>query len=306
MAAAVLGGAVLLLARRVAPRAVFMATFAIGALGVRARLADGAADRGTRLVRPVCRNPLHDQRFRVLALVVSLGSLSVWAVPTIVFSRCAPASRSPRRYHVGACNGPGRSRLRTHRPHAWAVADQVRAATDRAALAPSLAARPGPGASGQEPRSGALEERQRIAREMHDIVAHGISVMIVQADGLDSRLLPTRRHRLGPWRPSQRPGGPRWPRCADSSVCSGIGGRPARMPRPDAGRCRRSGRAGPSRWCAGDLLLTGAATTPPEIVRTHRIPHRSGGADQRSQTRGAGRSRQRPGRHRPEARSASM
>lgn len=64
----------------------------------------------------------------------------------------------------------------------WAMGDQVRAARERLARdlerAEQLAREQEANA-----RIGTLAERHRIARELHDVVAHGLSVMIVQADG---------------------------------------------------------------------------------------------------------------------------
>lgn len=71
----------------------------------------------------------------------------------------------------------------------WAVADQIRAARERRVLQAESASHAAEAAAHQQAEHAArgqveaLADRQRIAREMHDIVAHGLSVMIVQADG---------------------------------------------------------------------------------------------------------------------------
>jgi signal transduction histidine kinase len=64
----------------------------------------------------------------------------------------------------------------------WAAGDQVRAAQERLERDRERTAQL---AREQEAnaRIGALAERHRIARDLHDVVAHGLSVMIVQADG---------------------------------------------------------------------------------------------------------------------------
>ncbi len=64
----------------------------------------------------------------------------------------------------------------------WAIGDQVRSGRERLEREVERAeelAREGEATA----RIGTLAERQRIARELHDVVAHGLSVMIVQADG---------------------------------------------------------------------------------------------------------------------------
>jgi signal transduction histidine kinase len=64
----------------------------------------------------------------------------------------------------------------------WSLGDQVRAARERFELEREHALRMERERAARS-RLGALEERHQIARELHDVVAHGLSVVVVQADG---------------------------------------------------------------------------------------------------------------------------
>ena len=71
----------------------------------------------------------------------------------------------------------------------------------------------------EEARSRVDAERLRIAREVHDTVAHAIAIINVQA-GVTAYMLDKRRSgRARRWRPSSRPAPRRCTRCVPSSGC---------------------------------------------------------------------------------------
>ena len=128
-------------------------------------------------------------------------------------------------------------------------------------------------------RMSVAEERARIARELHDVVAHGVSVIAVQADAAEAALAhdPDRAakplaairgsahdalaemrrmvgvlgetHERGPRRrcaASAARRTTRWPRCAGWSACSGR--RQSAVRSPDSRSCPGCSRSRARRW----------------------------------------------------------
>lgn len=111
-----------------------MVTFAIGAVGYALGLPTGLPIAALVLCVLYAATRFTTRGFGVLALVVSLRSLSVWAVPTIlqqVRSGLPEPSPISRRCPQPPRPSPASGLIVL----TWAAADQVRAATDRAALA---------------------------------------------------------------------------------------------------------------------------------------------------------------------------
>ena len=71
------------------------------------------------------------------------------------------------------------------------------------------------------------EERRRIAREMHDVVAHSVSMMVVQAGGARRILDRDPERAIAAAELIERTGATRSPRCAVSSACCTPTSRPA-------------------------------------------------------------------------------
>ena len=135
----------------------------------------------------------------------------------------------------------------------------------------------------------AAAERARIARELHDVVAHSLSVVIAQADG--GRYAAERDPAAGDGRAAhdrRAPPARRWARCAARSAPARADGprfaparRRATSPRSSTARARPAWRSSSTSEGAARALAPAAGLAA--------LPRRPGGAHERAQARRAGR-----------------
>ena len=159
----------------------------------------------------------------------------------------------------------------------------------------------------QQVELAASEERARIAREMHDVVAHGLSVMVVQADGARyaaERDPDAATRTLATIAETGRDA------LAEMRRLLGLLAIRRRHRDPPAAAARRHRRAG-----RADAARPGTAVTPalpppdrdrPDGVGAHGVPDRAGVAHQRPQARRPGREASRDGRDRATSSRSSV
>ena len=197
------------------------------------------------------------------------GVLAVWlADPDGSSATSSSPARSPRVFLIAG--RAVRSRSRAHR----------RAA--RGGGARDRGARP-------EARRAVAEERRRIAREMHDVVAHSVSMMVVQAGGARRILERDPARAIAAAELIERTG-----REALAEMRRLLGVLHADDRRPSTRRSRpcassrrwSSGRG--SRACRSTLTVDGDAARAAGRARPRGLPRRAGGAHQRASSTGAG------------------
>ena len=179
--------------------------------------------------------------------------------------------------------------LRRRRDHLESLADRA----DRAERERDLLA-----------RERVAEERNRIARELHDIVAHSVSVMVIQASAARRNLV------ARPDEAIAAAGERRAHRAPDDGRAAPGARRAALRRRPRAGRAAADARRPPRR---SSTSARRRAAHPPDDHRRPRaragrrrrvgVPHRPGGADQRPPPRRARRHRRRSRSRAPSATS---
>ncbi|MGH2466712.1 MAG: sensor histidine kinase [Candidatus Limnocylindrales bacterium] len=172
--------AVALAWRRSRPEMAFLVIWGVGCIQV----AVGEPIRFWNIAMPIAlfsAAAYASRSFARLALVIALlGYVGIWAIEVRLLERL---DSLPNPFDVlGTPRGATFVVVFALLGLIWAVGDQFRAARER--LERDLE-RTEQLAREQEAnaRIGALAERHRVARDLHDVVAHGFSVMIVQADG---------------------------------------------------------------------------------------------------------------------------
>jgi signal transduction histidine kinase len=157
--------------RRTHPVAAFAVVIAVGAVQVFTTLRLGSAD----LAIPVMLYTLAaytPRRISVPGLAVclagSLAAIVAWGTPANL--------SAPSWLLVGSIIFAGPSLL------AWVLGDSMRYRRAYYASLEERAARL-EAERGAQAQIAAAAERARIARELHDVIAHNVSVMVVQADG---------------------------------------------------------------------------------------------------------------------------
>jgi signal transduction histidine kinase len=178
--ALMLASSIALAFRRLRPRASFLAIGAVGAIQILLGEPIGVWD--LVMAASLFSAAAYGSRaFGRLALVLgALGYVGAWALSTGLLGRLDVLTDP-----VGlltTTRGAIFVALLAPVILVWVIGDQVRASSERLVLERerSLQAARERDANA---RLDALAERHRIARDLHDVVAHGLSVMIVQADG---------------------------------------------------------------------------------------------------------------------------
>ena len=163
----------------------------------------------------------------------------------------------------------------------WAVGAQSRQRADRAEAAETRAAQ----LEREQELQAALvaaDERTRIARELHDIVSHSISVVTIQVQAV--------RRRLGPEHAAEAADLAQVEATARQAlnemrrlfgVLRAEGEQAALEPQPGLDPARRPGRPGPRRRARRAARRRGRAPAAAAGHRPGGVPHRPGGAHQR-------------------------